>query len=98
MNKETMLKKWVKDEKISLIDMYNLSYDKDYASCVVTTEDTIREWIIYGVKEYWNVADTLKLIEQEPLAELFKFDYSAGTCCTPEPIYTKEELMEILLN
>lgn len=96
-NKEKLLKKWAKDENLSLTDMYYKASDEGWTENVVTDQETLRDYICYSIKENNFIGSVLVKIEEDTAAELFTFDYTCGNCCTPEPIYTKEELLEILL-
>lgn len=93
---ERLVKAWVKNDNLSLIDMYNKCREEGWMDYLVETQESIREFIIDKVSNGIWVAPLLQSIEDDTSAELFKFD-SAGWSNNPaKPIYEKAELAQAL--
>ncbi|MEF9983744.1 MAG: hypothetical protein RR806_07455 [Oscillospiraceae bacterium] len=93
---ERLVKSWVKNDNLSLIDMYNKCYEEGWMDYLVGTQEDIREFIADKVRNGdCPCAKTLADIESDTRAELFKFDASCWGFGAA-PIYDKEELAEAM--
>lgn len=96
MSKEDQLKEWAKDDDIDLMTMYEMCFDKGWSKDCVLDQESIRKYICDKVSRGISVADTLKVIEKNVDADIFKFNKFTGLIS--KPIYTKEELIRAIIG
>jgi len=85
------IKRWVKNDDMSLSDMYNKCAEKGWCDYTIESQDLLRDFIVNKISEGIFVAPLLESIENNTAAEYFKVDLSSYSNLPAEPIYTKEE-------
>lgn len=93
---ERLVKAWVKNDNMTLMDMYNKCNGEGWLVYIVETQDSIREFLADKIRNGdCPCAKTLADIEGDTRADLFKFDASCWGFGA-SAIYDKEELAEVM--
>lgn len=89
----TMLEMSRKDfEEKSFKEVMEMAMD----NCPICTEDDLRLYVIESVNDesYYLASHILDVLLAGYLTEFYDYDRAMGTLDTPEPIRTKEDLIE----
>jgi hypothetical protein len=76
--------------------MYNKCADNGWCDYIVETQDALRDFVVEKVGAGVFVAPLLQSIENNTAADYFIVDLSSYSNLPAKPIYTKQELMEVL--
>ena len=93
---EEMIRMWVSDPDLSLEDMYDNATENDMTNYLVERRETLENYIIDRIKQCFKVAPLLASIENNTWADFFVFDVTGWSNNPAKPIYTKEELAQVL--
>ena len=95
-SQEEMIRMWVSDPDLSLEDMYDNAAEQGMTDYRVESRETLENYIIDHIKQGFKVAPLLASIENNTWADLYVFDVTGWSNNPAKPIYTKEELAEVL--
>lgn len=96
-NRTRTIKRWQKNENITLDEMYEKVVEKGWADYNVETQDTLRNYVCEMVNKGNAVAPLLKSIEENTMADYFKFDVSGWSNTPAIPIYDKDDLANAII-
>jgi hypothetical protein len=83
--REARIKSWAECEK------------SGYTECIAETRSTMIEFVKDNINRYMKVALLLASIENVTLSDYYAFDVTSYSNIPAKPIYTKQELTEVLI-
>lgn len=96
-NKEKTIKRWLKNDDITLDEMYEKCFDRGWTQNTVETQEDLRYFICSMINRDCAVAPLLQSIEDNTAAEYFEFDVTGWSNTPARPIYDKDDLANCLI-
>lgn len=97
-NRTRTIKRWQKNDNMTLDEMYEKCVEKGWTNYLVETEQFLRDFVIDMVNRGCSVAPLLQSIEDNTVADYFAFDVTGWSNTPAKPIFDKDDLAKYLLE